>query len=181
MFAAGAASSSQPSRVAQHPTTDFAMINCWGYASKVSSPCSLSLNATSAIDGSFLQAQRPPERTKPGTDRATLQWTSGHYAHRPWRPSRCPSPILPALTVALQPDDLAPDIKLHLLPGKCYAIEGQDASPVFMQKNDSPSGNVLLFVQPEILQHQRHSASSRMQVAIESTKTSSRLEQGNGQ
>lgn len=46
----------------------------------------------------------------------TLQWTSGLYAHRPWRPSRCLAPILPALTGAL-PDGLAPDVKLHLCLG----------------------------------------------------------------
>lgn len=60
-------------------------------------------------------------------------------------------------------------------------MEGQDASPVFMQLNDSPLGNLPLFLQPEILEQQRHSASSRMRVEIESMRTSLKMEQGNGQ
>lgn len=59
MFAAGgAASNSQPSRVARHPTTDFAMINRWGYAKKASIPCSLSLDATSAMQVFYRSLER---------------------------------------------------------------------------------------------------------------------------
>lgn len=165
MFAAGsAASSSQPSRVAQHPTVDFAMINCWGYANEISSPCSLSLDATSAIDGIFLQARGPPERTKPGTNRATvptLQWTSGHYPHRPWRPSRCLSPILPALTVALQPDDLAPDMKLRLCVESVKTWKAKMLLVLFSCSKMTHCREMFSFlVRPEHLEQQRHSAPS---------------------